>query len=57
MLHKLTEHCSYGQLKEEMIHDRLGMGLHDGNLSLKPQMDPKLTLKTAVATASQNEMV
>ena len=40
-----------------MIRDRLVVGLRDGNLSLKLQMDPKLTLKTAVATASQNEMV
>ena len=56
-LHTLAEHCSYGPLKEEMIRDRLVVGLRDGNLSLKLQMDPKLTLKTAVATASQNEMV
>ena len=40
-----------------MIRDRLVVGLHDGNLSLKLQMDSTLTLKTAVATASQNEMV
>ena len=40
-----------------MIRDHLVVGLRDGNLSLKLQMDPKLTLKTAVATASQNEMV
>ena len=40
-----------------MIHDRLVVGLRDTNLSLKLQMDPKLTLKTAVTTASQGEMV
>ena len=56
-LHTLAEHCSYGPLKEEMIRDRLVVGLRDGNLSLKLQMDSTLTLKTAVATASQNEMV
>ena len=37
-----------------MIHDCLVVGLRCGNMSLKLQIDPNLT---AVATASQNEMV
>ena len=56
-LHTLAEHCSYGALKDEMIRDRLVVGLRDPNLSLKLQMDSRLTLKTAVIMASQNEMV
>ena len=56
-LHTLAEHCSYGALKDEMIRDRLVVGLRDLNLSLKLQMDSRLTLKTAVIMASQNEMV
>ena len=40
-----------------MIHNRFVVGLHNGNLSLILQIDPKLTLRTALATASQNEMV
>ena len=57
MLHTLAEHCAYGPLKEEMIRDRLVVGVRDASLSLKLQMDPNLTLKTAVIAASQNEMV
>ena len=56
-LHTLAEHCSYGALKEEMICNRLVVGVHDASLSLKLQMDPNLTLKTAVTAASQNEIV
>ena len=56
-LHTLAKHCAYGALKEEMIRDRLVVGVRDASLSLKLQMDPNLTLKTAVTAASQNEMV
>ena len=56
-LHKLAEHCSYGNLHDEMIRDRLVVGLQDAKVSLKLQMDPELTLKNAVITASQSETV
>ena len=56
-LHTLAEHCAYGALKEEMIRNHLVVGVRDTSLSLKLQMDPNLTLKTAVTAASQNEMV
>ena len=51
--HILTKYYTYGSLKEEMIRNHLVVGLHDGNLSLKLQMNPRLTLKTAISTASQ----
>ena len=44
-LHKSAEYCSYGGLREEMIHDCLVVGLQDATVSLKLQMDPELTLK------------
>ena len=45
-LHKLAEHWSYyGNFCDEMIHDRLVVGLLDASVSLKLQMDPDLTLK------------
>ena len=43
VLHTLAEHCSYGALKEEMICDRLVVGVCDASLSLKLQMDPNFT--------------
>ena len=31
----LSEHCQYGNLREEMIRDRIVVGLHDSSLSEK----------------------
>ena len=42
-LHCLVEFCEYGQLKEEMIRDRLVVGLRDMKLSEKLQMNAALT--------------
>ena len=56
-LHKSAEYCSYGGLREEMIRDRLVVGLQDATVSLKLQMDPELTLKKAIIVASQSETV
>ena len=33
-LHQLVEYCSYGNLREEMIRDRLVVGLQDASVSL-----------------------
>ena len=44
-LDKLAEHCSYGNLRDEMISDHLVVSLLDASVSLKLQMDPDLTLK------------
>ena len=51
-LHTMAEHCSYGAIKEEMIRDHLVVGVHDTSLSLKLQLHPNITLKTAVTAAS-----
>ena len=56
-LHRLAEYCEYGQLKEEMIRDRLVVGLKDVNLSEKLQLDPDLDLTTAVTKVRQSESV
>ena len=42
-LHGLAEHCKFGVLREEMIRDRIVVGLKDLALSEKLQMDPDLT--------------
>ena len=44
-------------VREEMIRDRLVVGLQDTSVSLKLQMDPELTLKKAIIAASQSETV
>ena len=56
-LHNLAEHCRYGELREEMICDRIVVGLLDTALSEKLQLDPDLTLEKAMTSACQREMV
>ena len=56
-LHCLVEFCEYGQLKEEMIRDRLVVGLRDMKLSEKLQMNAALTLENAAQQARQSESV
>ena len=50
-LHFLVEHCSYGELYDEMIRDCIVVGLRDASITQKLQMDPKLTLDKAVTLA------
>ena len=56
-LHALAEHCEYKDLYDEMIRDRIVVGLRDASLSEKLQLDSKLTLETAVTKARQAETV
>lgn len=44
-LHCLAEHCNFGTLKEEMIQDRIVVGVKDATLSEKMQLESTLTLK------------
>lgn len=50
-LYALTEHCGYGVLHDEVIHDRLV------GLSERMQLDPDLTLEKAINMARQSEEV
>lgn len=56
-LHRLAASCDFGSLKDELIRDRLVVGLRDKNLSEKLQLDANLTLEKAVNTARQSEAV
>ena len=56
-LHCLAEYCGYEGLKNEMIRDRIVVGLRDANLSMKLQMVPDLSLEKAVTLARQSEAV
>ena len=57
VLHCLAEHCSYGDLHDEMICDRIMVGLRDASVAQKLQMDRELTLDRAVSLARQSEVV
>jgi len=56
-LYCLAKHCNYGLLHDEMIRDRIVVGLLDSRLSEKLQMDPELSLEKAVNATRQSELV
>ena len=56
-LHSLAENCAYGDLKEEMVRDRLVVGIRDAALSERLQMDAELTLAKAMKMVRQREAV
>ena len=56
-LHTLAEHCNFGTLTDEMIRDRIVVGLLDAKLSEKLQLNPELTLPKATNQARQREAV
>ena len=56
-LYLLSEHCEYGNLREEIIRDRILSGMRDFALSLKLLLDDKLTLDKAIAQAREAEAI
>ena len=56
-LHALAEHCEYGTLREEMIRDRIVVGLLNAKLAEKLQLQADLMLVKAVNEARQSKQV
>jgi len=56
-LYKLAENCKFGELRDQLIRDRLVVGLRDYKLSEKLQLDAELTLEKAITQARQHETV
>ncbi len=56
-LYCLAEHCGHKSLHNEIIRDRLVVGLRNPSLSEKLQMDADLTLEKAVSAARQTESI
>eukprot|EP00731_Ephydatia_muelleri_P004100 Em0002g276a len=56
-LYALAENCDYKNWKDEMIRDRLVVGIRDSVLSERMQMDPDLTLENAKKMVRQKEAV
>ena len=56
-LHCLAEHCQFGTLRDQLIRDRIVVGLKNKRLSEKLQLDPDLTLEKAMNQAKQSEEV
>ena len=56
-LNALAEHCGYGDLRDEMIRDRLVVGIRDRKLLERLQLDDDLTLDKEIRQVCQSEMV
>ena len=56
-LYTLAEHCEYSTLHDQMIRDRIVVGIRDAALWEKLQMDADLTLEKAITAVRQSEAV
>ena len=56
-LYSLADNCEYGNMKEELIRDRLVVGIKDVTLSERLQMDEALTIDKAKKSVRQREAV
>ena len=56
-LYRLVENCAYGDLRDDMIRDRIVVGIIDQGLSERLQLDAKLTLESAKTLVRQREAV
>ena len=54
-LYILAESCKYGTFKQEMIRDRLVVGIRDRHLSERLQMDADLTFESVMKVICQKE--
>lgn len=56
-VHSLAEHCAFGAPREELIRDRIVVGLRDAKLSESLQMDPELTLEKTITRVRHSEEI
>jgi hypothetical protein len=56
-LHKLADACEFGALRDQLVCDRIVVGIRDVKLLERLQLDPDLTLEKAVTVVRQSELV
>ena len=56
-LYSQVDKCRYGNLRDEMMRDRIVVGIKDKSLSEKLQLDSELTLERAVNQVRNAELV
>ena len=56
-LYYLVKHCAYRTLTNEMIRDRIVVGIQNQKLAEKLQLDLELTLDKAITMVQQSEAV
>ena len=57
VLFNLIDSCNYGNLRDEMLRDRLVVGICDVHLSERLQMDPELMLEKTMKMVRQREAI
>ncbi len=56
-LYALAENCNYGALHDQLLRDRLLVGLRDRTLSERMQLDRDRTLEKTINMARQSEVI
>ena len=56
-LYRLAENCGYGTLHDELVRDRIVVGIKDGKLSEKLQLEAGLTVDSCITKVWQSESV
>ena len=56
-LHSLAADCEYGSLKDELIRDRIVVGIKDPRVSERMQLDSQLTLSSAMELVKHKERI
>lgn len=56
-VHVLSEHCEFEAVREELIRDRIVVGIHDARLSESLKLDPELTLAKTIAKVRKSKAV
>ena len=56
-LYCLAEYCKFGTLRNDLIRDRIVVGIKDKKLSEQLQLDSKLTLEKAITKTRQSKTV
>ncbi len=56
-LYALAENCNYGALHDQLLRDRLVVGLRDRTLSERMQLDRDRTLEKTINMARQSEVI
>lgn len=56
-LYELTQHCEFGNSKDEQIRDRVVIEILDKEVSQRLQLEADLTLERAIQLVCQSEQV
>lgn len=54
---RLAESCNFGELREELIRDRIAVGVRNTKLSEVMQLQSDLTLEKAITKACQADEI